>query len=202
MVRQLAGFLVVAGTMVEMFTIPKSYFVLGSIVSTISMACVAILLSPASEIFRKRPQAKTLALGFFLAIVLYFIFYAGNFAIKNFSIGGIQASNELGIYGLFTNTNPALLLLVFALDAVGFESYFRGNLQQGIAKRIGIAAVPLVAVIDAAIHLSTFNPLFPATVIVADIVWGLNYYISKDIYSNIASHFLWDLLIFVLFPIH
>ena len=70
------------------------------------------------------------------------------------------------------------------------------------ARKIGIGAVFLVAVIDAAIHISTLNPLFPATVIVADSVWGLNFYFTKDLYSNIASHFLWDVLIFIIIPIH
>jgi len=103
---------------------------------------------------------------------------------------------------LFSNTPTPLLVLILALDAVGFESYFRGNLQTIFSKRIGVGSVFVVALIDAAIHISTLNPLFPATVIVADSVWGLNYYFTRDLYSNIASHFLWDLLVFILLPIH
>ena len=123
-------------------------------------------------------------------------------AVKNLNLFGVSASNEQSIYGLFSGTATPLLVVVFALDAIGFESFFRGNLQTIFSKRIGIGSVFLVAIIDAAIHLSAMNPLFPATVIVADSVWGLNYYITKDLYSNIASHFLWDLLVFVLLPIH
>ena len=39
---QISGFVIVALTMIEMFTVPKSYFVLGSIVSTVAMACVCL----------------------------------------------------------------------------------------------------------------------------------------------------------------
>jgi len=165
------------------------------------MSCVAYFLSGQSgEKFR--PGMWRVALGIALAFVLYAIFLGGNLALKSLNLFGVSGSNEQSIYGLFSGTPNLLLVVVFALDAIGFESFFRGNLQTIFSKRIGIGAVFLVAVIDAAIHLSTMNPLFPATVIVADSVWGLNYYITKDLYSNIASHFLWDLMVFVLLPIH
>jgi membrane protease YdiL (CAAX protease family) len=198
---QLAGFAIVALMMVEMFIIPKQYFILGSLVSTSAMACVAYLL--ADQTGKKfRGGAWRIAMGIAIAFVLYGIFLAGNYAIMNLKIFGVSGNNEQSIYGLFSGTSWPLLIGVLALDAIGFESYFRGNLQSIFSKKIGIGAVFLVAGIDAVIHISTLNPLFPATVLVADSVWGLNYYITKDLYSNIASHFLWDLLIFVVFPIH
>jgi len=198
---QLAGFLIVALTMIEMFTIPKSYFVLGSIVSTSVMAFVAFLLT--DDLFGKiRPNASRIGIGIVTAILLYLVFYLGNFAVTNLNLPGIEATNEQTIYGLFSNVPLPLLILILALDAIGFEYYFRGNLQQLFTGKIGIAAVFLVALIDAVIHVSTLNPLFPATVIIADSIWGLNYYFTKNLYSNITSHFLWDLLVFVIFPIH
>ncbi|MDA4129357.1 MAG: CPBP family glutamic-type intramembrane protease [Thaumarchaeota archaeon] len=198
---QLLGFVVVALTMIEMFTIPKSYFALGSIVSTIAMACSAYLVSSDSALKTKIRFPK-IGVGIVTALILYFVFYLGNYGINTLNLPGIKSGNEQGIYGLFSNVPIPLLILILALDAIGFEYYFRGNLQSLFAKKIGIGAVLLVAVIDAIIHISTLNPLFPATVIVADSVWGLNYYYTKDLYSTIVSHFLWDLLIFVFFPIH
>jgi uncharacterized protein len=198
---QIAGFLVVSLTMVEMFTIPKDYFVLGAIVSTSSMVCVAYMLGAlGSDAFK--PGFWRVALGIVLAFVLYAIFFLGNYAIKNFSPAGIHISNENTIYGLFAGVPAPVAVAAFALDALGFESYFRGNLQRLLTPRLGIGAVFVVAGIDALIHVSTLNPLFPVTVIISDSVWGLNYYFTKDLYSNYASHFLWDLMIFVLLPIH
>jgi uncharacterized protein len=198
---QLAGFAIVVLTLVEMFTIPKSYFILGSVVSTSAMICVAYLLSNQTE-KKFRGSFRGIALGIGLAVALYGIFLAGNYVVVNLKLFGVSGANEQTIYGLFSGTPPALLVGVLALDAIGFESYFRGNLQNILSKKIGPGAIFLVAIIDAAIHISTLNPLFPATVIVADSVWGLNYYFTKDLYSNIACHFLWDILIFILLPIH
>jgi membrane protease YdiL (CAAX protease family) len=198
---QVFGFAIVALTMVEMFTVPKDYFVLGSIVSTSAMFCVAFLLSDQTG-QKFRPALWRFAMGIGMAFLLYAIFQGGNLAVTNLKLFGVSSSNELSIYGLFSSVPTPLLVFVLALDAIGFESYFRGNLQNLFSKRIGAGSVFVVAVIDAIIHISTMNPLFPATVIVADSIWGLNYYTTKDLYSNIACHFVWDLLVFVLLPIH
>ncbi len=201
LISQLSGFAIVALTMVEMFTIPKQYFIFGSIVSTSSMTCVAYLLSnQTGEKFRR--GLWRIAVGIIVAFILYGIFLFGNLAVTNLKLFGVSGANEQTIYGLFSGAPIPLLVFVFALDAIGFESFFRGNLQTIFSRRIGIGAVFLVAAIDAAIHLSTLNPLFPATVIVADSIWGLNYSFTKNIYSNIISHFLWDLMVFLIFPIH
>ena len=198
---QLAGFFIVALTMIEMFTIPKAYFVLGSIVSTTAMALVAYLV--AGNQFRKESHGVVkIIIGIVTAGLLYLVFYLGNYGVTHLQLFGIGATNEQTIYGLFSNVPLPLLIVVLALDAIGFEYYFRGNLQNVFARKIGMGAVFLVAIVDAIIHISTLNPLFPATVIVADSIWGLNYYLTKDLYSNIASHFLWDLLIFVILPVH
>lgn len=197
---QIVGFVVVALSMVEMFTIPRSYFILGSIASTVTMICVTVLLHRVDK--PANFSGRRLAIGVVTAIVLYFVFFLGNALIKNYSPLGMQPANETSIYGLFSSSPVLLLVAIFVLDALGFESYFRGNLQRLFCSRLRWWAVFLPAVIDALIHFSSLNPLFPATTFVADCFWGLNYYYTKDIYSNYASHFVWDLLIFLVFPIH
>ncbi len=197
---QIAGFLVVALSMVEMFTIPRSYFATASIVSTLTMVCVAFLLhridKPASF------STRNLAVGIVTAIVLYFVFFLGNALIKNYGPFGIRPINETSIYDLFSSTPIPLLIVIFFFDAIGFESYFRGNLQRLFYGKLRFGAIFLPALIDALIHFSSFNPLFPATTFIVDCFWGVNYYFTKDIYSNYTSHFVWDLLIFLVFPIH
>ena len=199
--NQALGFLIVALTMIEMFVIPRSYFVLGSIVSTSAMICVAyLLLSGIRELFR--PSIRFLVLALIVAILLYLVFFAGNLGIKAFPLMGVSTASEQSIYGLFNNVPLPILIVVFILDAVGFESYFRGNILNNLSQRIGIGSVFAAAALDAAIHFSTFNPLFPATTFVADTVWGFYYYKTRDLSSTIACHFIWDIMIFVLIPIH
>jgi len=196
---QLFGFLIVALTMVEMFSIPPSYFVLGSIVSTLCMLLVALILTKYDQLFR--PSTKSLVIGAASAAILYAIFYAGNFLIKVTQVPGVSAANETSIYSLIKKGPLELQLVILFLDALGFESYFRGTLMNYFQIRMGIWSVFLVAAIDAIIHISTFNPLFPPTTFIADSIWGLVYYRTKDLSSSITSHFLWDIAIFVLLPI-
>jgi membrane protease YdiL (CAAX protease family) len=197
---QLAGFVIVALTMIEMFTISRSSFVPASFVSTISMLAVTFLMGRFGDAIRGLSPIKV-AIGVGNAVVLYLLFLGGNDFLKEYSPFGISVSNEGGIYSLFAGTSTPLLLLVLIFDAVGFESYFRGNLQRLLQSKLGLGAVFLVAALDASIHLSSLNPLFPATTFIADSVWGLNYYYTKDMYSNIASHLVWDILVFIVIPI-
>ncbi len=195
-----AGFLVVALAMIEMFSVPRSYFVLGSLVATTCMICVAFLLLPNfTSLFK--PTPKTIVVGVGTAVLLYLIFIAGNALVKSISPLGVSASNENSIYSLFASTPLLLRVVVFVLDAFGFESYFRGVLQPILAARIGVGSAFAVALIDAAIHISSLNSLFVITTFIADSVWGLNFYFTKDLSSSIANHLLWDVLIFLIIPI-
>ena len=198
--KQVAGFLIIALSMVEMFTIPKDYFVLGSIISTSSMVLVTFLLTEFKGLFRPRVLYFVFAIAG--AVFLYFVFLGGNLAIRAMNISGLSVTGEQNIYGLFSGVSLPLLIFVLILDAVGFESYFRGNLLKAFSKRIGVLSVPLVAGMDAAIHFSTLNPLFPATTFVADLVWSAYFYKTRDLATTVLFHFVWDILIFVIIPIH
>lgn len=197
---QIVGFLIVVLTMVEMFTIPRGYFVLGSIVSTSAMICVAYLLLSGRVL--SKPTVIHVVLAVLVAIGLYLIFVAGNLGVRTFPVFGLSSAGEQSIYGLFNNVPVPLLVIVLILDAFGFETYFRGNVLEVLSQRIGLGSVFAAAALDASIHLSTFNPLFPATTFVADSVWGLYYYKTRDLTSTILCHFVWDILIFIIVPIH
>jgi membrane protease YdiL (CAAX protease family) len=198
--NQVAGFLIVFLTMVEMFSIPRSFFVLGSIVATSAMMLTAFLLLEEGRALL-RTSVKHLLFAAMTAAILYFIFLAGNLGIRTFPLFGMSSASEQSIYGLFRGIPIELLVLVLLLDAVGFETYFRGNLVRIFREKIGIASVFLVAAIDAVIHLATFNPLFSATTFVADSIWGLYFFKTRDLSSTIACHFIWDILIFIVVPI-
>ncbi|MDG6904863.1 MAG: CPBP family intramembrane metalloprotease [Nitrososphaerota archaeon] len=198
---QVVGFLIVAFTMVEMFTIPRSYFVLGSLVSTSTMIFVAYLLTPRKN-WLSKPSIAHVILAVIVAVILYLVFVAGNLGIHTFQLSGFSSSGEQSIYNLFNNVPLPILLIVLVLDALGFESYFRGILLASFSSRLRIASVFLAAAIDASIHFASLNPLFPATTFIADSVWGFYYYKTNDLYSTILCHFIWDIMIFVLIPIH
>jgi membrane protease YdiL (CAAX protease family) len=201
----LAGFLVVAASMVVMFTVPSGDFLAAAYASTACMAVVGYLLAGRSTGYLRlfHPRPLTIAFGLVTAALLYLVFYAGNLGITAIHPLGISAYNEGSIYSLITAPgNPIYVQVgVLAFDSVGYESFFRGVLQNRLQPRTGVASVFLVAILDASLHVFTLNPLWMVTTFIADSVWGLTYYYSKDLSSNITSHFVWDIVIFLVFPI-
>jgi len=190
----------VAGAMFVLFAIPTGFFVAGTFGATTVMVTVAWLVG---EVRLPEPNVRPVLIGLASAVILYFIFFVGNFAVTRMGAAGISASSESSIYSLIaspSNTLP-LQVAVLAFDAVGYESFFRGTLQERLQSRLGIGAVAAVALTDASIHAATLNPLWVATTFVADLVWGLTYHYGNDLSTSLTSHFVWDLAIFVIRPI-
>ena len=185
--------------MLILFSVPRSYFVAATFLSTGCMLAASVLV-----LQRTRPKLKLVAIagGLLSAGLLYFIFFSGALALKAL-IPGYSAASESSIYSLIASPSNPLTLQVGVLlfDAAGYESFFRGVLQKRLQARIGVAAAPTVALFDAIIHLATFNLIWVATTFVADLVWGLTYYFGRGFQASFTSHFIWDLAIFVVRPI-
>jgi CAAX protease family protein len=186
-----------------MFSVPSDYFIPAAFVSMSCMIIVSFFLSRYSDMFH--PTPRSISLGILSAIVLYLIFYAGNIGIKTLHPFGMGTSSESAIYSLIANHALYIQVFVLLFDAVGYESYFRGILQkytQGRGRSTnGLRAVAISALIDSAIHLISLNLLWVVTTFIADFVWGATYYYTKDMSSNTLSHLIWDLAIFIAFPI-
>jgi membrane protease YdiL (CAAX protease family) len=90
---------------------------------------------------------------------------------------------------------------VLLFDSVGYESFFRGVLQEKMRPRLGAGAAPAVALLDAGLHLATLNPLWVATTFVADLGWGLTYRYGGRLPASVTSHLAWDVAIFLVRPI-
>jgi membrane protease YdiL (CAAX protease family) len=197
----LAGtFIVVFVSMVLLFTVPSSYFAAATILSTSCMLASAYALGLR---WNRRPTWTGVLAGVASAAILYGVFFAGNFGITYYHPFGVGASNATTIYSLIASPGnpPALQFLVLLFDAAGYEAYFRGSLQARLGTRLGVASAPLVASLDAAIHIITLNPLWVATTFIADLSWGLTYHYSRSLVSSFTSHLIWDIAIFLVFPI-
>ena len=187
--------------MAALFLLPPGYFIVATFASMACMILVTYALTRYSKMFR--PTASTIGLGLISAVLLYLVFYAGNLGIQALHPLGLGSASENSIYSLIASpSNPLYLQVgVLAFDALGYESFFRGVAQARLAPRLGIGSPFAVALLDAGIHLLTLNPLWVVTTFIADSCWGLTYHYSKDMTANTLSHFIWDLLIFVLAPI-
>lgn len=199
--RILLGFLVVLASMVVLFTVPAAYFIAATFGSMTVMVVVTLATTRYRGVFRT--GVSSIALGFATAALLYLLFFLGNLGVTTLHPFGMGAASESSIYSLIASpSNPIpLQVAVLIFDAAGYESFFRGVLQTRLRPRLGVGSAFGVALVDAAIHLITLNPLWVVTTFIADSVWGLTYHYSEDLGSSMTSHFVWDVVIFVLLPI-
>jgi membrane protease YdiL (CAAX protease family) len=199
--RLVLGLAAVVAAMVVLFEVPRGYFVAATFVATSCMIVAALGLG--SRWRNVRPKPRALVLGLASAGALYLVFYAGGAFVDSFHPFGITSSSENAVYSLIAApSNPLFLqVLVLLFDSAGFESFFRGSLQTKLQGRFGVAAAPLVAALDAAIHVTTFNPIWIGGTFLTDVVWGITFYYGKSLQGSFVSHFVWDLAIFIVRPV-
>ena len=191
----------VGAAMAVLFLLPTKFFIAATFCATTVMAAAAYSQGGFGGL--RRTRAASIAIGAAVAVGLYFVFYGGNAAINALQFPGLGHPSESSIYSLIASpSNPLpLQVAVLGFDSVGYESYFRGTLQQRLQPRLGFGAAPAVAAFDASLHLLTFNPLWVATTFVADLAWGFTYRYGQGLGASLTSHLLWDVGIFLLRPI-
>jgi len=185
--------------MLLLFTVPSSYFVEATFVSTSCMIGAAYAQRAPRA---KHPRLGPVALGLVSAAILYSIFYGGAWLVSTYHPFGISSASEASIYSLISSpANPVYLqAAVLLFDSAGYESYFRGVLQRRLRPRFGVMAAPVVASLDAVLHVATLNPLWVGATFVTDLLWGVTYHYGGT-QASFTSHFVWDIAIFILRPV-
>jgi membrane protease YdiL (CAAX protease family) len=200
--RRLAlGLAAVVASMILLFEVPKGYFVAATFVSTTCMIVAALALG--ERLRNARPNIRAVAYGLLSAAALYMIFYAGGALVDSFHPFGITSASENAVYSLIAApSNPIYLqVLLLLFDGAGFESFFRGTLQARLQSRLGVGAAPVIAALDAAVHILTLNPIWIGGTFLTDLVWGVTYYYGRSLQGSFVSHFVWDLAIFIVRPV-
>ncbi len=146
---------------------------------------------------------KAVVYGILSAIILWFIFWIGN-EISSLIFSFTSKQVNL-IYDIKTGSNPVFLifLLVFII-APAEEIFWRGFIQNKFSERwnsnVGFI---LTTFFYAIIHIFSLNFILIMAALVAGIFWGLMYkYNSKNLLPLIISHSVWDVLVFIIFPIY
>jgi membrane protease YdiL (CAAX protease family) len=164
---------------------------------------LGLLSAWAGRDFRKqfRFTATDIAVGCVSAVVLWGIFYAGNFfSSQLFDFARPQVSE---IYRMKEGENPLLVGALLLLPIGPAEEIFwRGYVQRTLAARYGERSAPVItAVTYALVHVWSFNFMLLMAALVCGLFWGLLYRFRKNTVTLIVSHALWDVAVFVLFPI-
>ncbi len=146
------------------------------------------------------PWPRAVIWGFLSAAFLYGFFYIGNWMV---GLIFPFAPEQIGdIYSLKDEASTwEIALLITIVVGPGEEIFWRGFLQRRLAARHGLAGLMLAIAAYTSVHLASGNFMLIAASAVAGVFWGLMYHRWRSIRMNIVSHLVWDLAIFVFWPI-
>lgn len=168
----------------------------------------ACILSTLSTIFnpgwwkRVKLSGRGVVEGIAIAVVLWGVFWIGDKLsqiIFNFARGQVDL-----IYGMKEGESPWLLTaLMLLLIGPAEEIFWRGYVQQTLQKRWNPnAGFVVTTLIYAIVHAGSCNFMLVMAAFVAGAAWGLLYRLFPDkFFAIILSHALWDVAVFVWFPI-
>lgn len=146
-------------------------------------------------------NARDFALGIGSAALLWGVFYLGDICstlIFPFADGQITS-----IYDMKSGQNPALLvgLLLFIIGPAE-EIFWRGYVQNVLmAGRPPLVALALSSILYALVHIWSFNFILVMAALVCGVFWGLLYKVNNNMFTLVVSHGVWDVAVFILFPI-
>ena len=140
--------------------------------------------------------------GIGIAITLWGIFWIGDkLSQLLFHFARPQVDQ---IYGMKDGESTWLLTaLMLFLIGPAEEIFWRGYIQQQLSMRwnpnVGFI---ITTAIYALVHASSFNFMLTMAALVAGFVWGLLYrFYPEKLGAIIISHALWDVAVFIWFPI-
>jgi membrane protease YdiL (CAAX protease family) len=139
--------------------------------------------------------------GLAAAVLLYFVFWTGNFVARN--IFPFAASQVGSIYGKGQgfSTTTVFLLLMFVTGPCE-EIFWRGYLQRGLMERLGEwKGFLLTTAVYTGIHLCSLNFMLIGASAVAGLFWGLMYLKFRRLDALIVCHSVWSACIFAVVPI-
>lgn len=172
------------------------------------MTFSAVTLSMLSTFFnrgwhkRVKLNWSNLFLGVLIAAALWGIFWIGE-KVSSWMFDFARPQVD-SIYGMKEGESPWLLTaLMLFLIGPAEEIYWRGYVQQKLSERwnanLGFVVTTLIY---ALVHAGSFNFMLTMSALVAGMAWGLLYrFFPERFGAIILSHALWDVAVFIWFPI-
>ena len=139
--------------------------------------------------------------GLFSAVILYFIFVVG----KNLSGLIITGSRQqiMNVYALKQEFNSAFIGGLLLIIGGGEELFWRGFFQKNLMQEFGAGLGYVIASLSyGLIHLWTGNIILLLAALTAGLFWGYLFLRTKSLTMVIISHIIWDVLVFIIFPLN
>lgn len=170
--------------------------------SALTLSVFATLFSPGwwREV---KWSISNVLLGVGIAVALWMIFWVGDkVSTWMFDFARPQVDS---IYGMKEGESPWLLAaLMLVLIGPAEEIFWRGYVQRTLSERwknpdTGVAAA---TALYALVHAGSCNFMLIMAALVAGVVWGALYrFFPNRFAAIILSHSLWDVAVFIFFPI-
>jgi membrane protease YdiL (CAAX protease family) len=145
---------------------------------------------------------REILLGIAIAVALWGVFWIGDkLSQLMFDFARPQVDT---IYGMKDGESPwVLTVLMLFLIGPAEEIYWRGYVQKSLSARwspnVGFVVTTLIY---ALVHAGSFNFMLTMAALVAGAAWGVLYrFFPNHFAAIIISHAVWDVAVFIWFPI-
>ena len=140
-------------------------------------------------------------IGVLSAILLYGVFWAGRCFLMSV-IPGVKEN----IFAVYVNRSQASLWLVgfllFFWIGPAEEIFWRACVQRRLQKRMSLPkALFLSSAIYASVHIFSANPVLLLAALLCGFWWGGMFIVYRSVWPGIVSHAVWDVLVFIIFPL-
>jgi len=174
-----------------------------------AMLCSALILIALSAAFGRdwrpqlRPSLRAVAIGLVSAVALWGVFYLGHLlATALFAFAQPQVG---AIYGMRDGSSHLWIALLLLFVVGPAETIFWQGLvqRQLMARRGDLAGFALTTLIYSLVHVWSFNLMLLLAAAVCGAFWGALYMWLKprNLWPLLVSHAVWDVMVFILFPI-
>ena len=140
-------------------------------------------------------------MGVLTTLLLYGVFFLGNLLSRE--IIPAATSDISLIYGFKEGASSLrIALLMVFLIGPGEELFWRGYLQRSFQSRFGgTVGWLLTGTLYALVHAGSGNLMLVLAAAVCGFFWGYLYFRLRSVFLVAVSHTLWDLLVFIIFPV-
>ena len=149
-----------------------------------------------------RIDLSNILLGIAIAVALWSVFWIGD-KLSQLMFNFARPQVDI-IYGMKDGESPLLLtLLMLFLIGPAEEIFWRGYIQKSFSQywnpNVGMV---VTTAIYSLVHAGSCNFMLTMAALVAGLAWGIMYrFFPEKFGAIIISHALWDVAVFIWFPI-
>jgi len=178
------------------------HFWFGMTIAAGSLAAIGLWLNRNINRILFRLEPHHIIAGILSAILLYVIFYSGELlASRLFDFAKPQVA---AVYDTRSQASAWTIgILLFFWIGPAEEIFWRGYIQRRLSDRLGAGrGFFTAALIYALVHIWALNAMLFLAAGLSGLFWGAMFWRYKSIWPGLISHSLWDVAVFVLWPIN